>query len=97
MSWHSASNRHWGRDVSWILEHCPANEEWSKTFATEVEAVAELRKHICQECLDGRLGYVDSSAEGGIAYEERKKPDPTSAYDLLSTPCGCEYELTEQQ
>lgn len=78
----------------WILEHVPANEEWSKSFHTEAEAVAELFKHLCSDCKEGRLGYVDTSVDGGLAYEERRKPDPASMRDLLSTPCGCEYEIS---
>jgi hypothetical protein len=80
--------------MPWTLEHCPANEEWSKTFQTEAEAIAELRKHICESCMTGRFEYVDSSEERGFGVEQRKAPDPNSAYDLLSTPCGCEYELS---
>lgn len=80
----------------WILEHSPANEEWKKRFPTEAEAVVELRKHICGECLAGKWSYVDSRQPDGVGYEQRPAPDPTSAKDLLSTPCGCEYELYEE-
>lgn len=82
--------------MTWILEHCPANEEWSKTFSTKEAAIAELRKHICACCMAGEIEIMDSKSDGG-SFRERlcDPPDPASAYDLLSTPCGCEYELSE--
>lgn len=82
--------------MAWVLEHCPANEEWTKRFDTKVEAVAELFQHICSECLTGEIKYVDPDEPSGFGIEKRKKPDPASARDLLSTPCGCEYELYEE-
>lgn len=80
----------------WLLEHYPAGEDWEKSFDTEAEALEELRKHICQECMTGKLVYVDSSLPNGVGEEQRPVPNPESAYDLLSTPCGCEYGLTEE-
>lgn len=81
--------------MPWTLEHCPANEEWSKTFESEQEAIAELRKHICDSCMTGKFEYVDTEQQGGLGVEFRDVPNPYNAYDLLSTPCGCEYELSE--
>lgn len=66
----------------WLLEHCPAGEEWEKRFATEEEAVVELRKHICGSCMAGD--------------EDQIAPNPNSASDLLGTPCGCEYHLYDE-
>jgi hypothetical protein len=84
--------------MTWTLEHCPANEEWSKTFSTKEEAVAELLKHICSCCMSGMIDIVDSKSESGLTRERLcDPPDPTSAYDLLSTPCGCEYDLSEDE
>lgn len=76
----------------WELEKC-SMPEWTKQFSTEADAVAELRAHICGDCMSGRHGYVDSQVPGGIAYETVEPPDPNSARDLLSTPCGCEYHI----
>ena len=72
----------------WILEHCPAGSEWTKTFATEREALHELWLHLCEECLTGKYCVV-----GSDEIEEREPPQPDSAVDLLSTPCGCEFHL----
>lgn len=83
--------------MAWILEHKPAREEWSKTFETKELAVAELRAHICSDCMKGDILICDSGTDGGLRREHLcNAPDPNSAYDLLSTPCGCEYDLNEE-
>lgn len=82
----------------WVVEHCPAGEEWKKEFTTEAEAVACLLAHICADCLKGDILVVDSTAENGLRREKLcDAPDQSSARDLLSTPCGCEYELYENR
>ena len=81
----------------WVLEHCPAGEEWKKAFSTEAEAVAELAKHICSTCMAGEIAIVDTGQPNCQRIERLcDKPDPASACDLLSTPCGCEYELYDE-
>jgi len=82
--------------MSWIVEHLPARDEWTKKFDHSSDAVAELRSHICSDCLQGIQGFVDPSAPGGIRYEQRLVPDVHSAADLLSTPCGMEFDLYEE-
>ena len=80
--------------TKWIVEHCPAGEEWTKEFATKPDATACLLAHICDDCLKGEIVVVDSTADGGFRREKLcDAPDPQSASDLLGTPCGCEYEL----
>lgn len=81
-------------DMPWTLDHLPAREEWSKTFPTKAKAVAELRKHICGSCMAGCWGCPDP-AKCDSDCEKANPPDPSSARDLLKTPCGCEYELFE--
>lgn len=80
--------------MPWILEHYPAREEWTKKFATEAEAVAELRSHICESCMTGCFGCADPKECDGFC-DRDSPPDPQSASDLLSTPCGCEYGLRQ--
>lgn len=82
--------------MTWVLDHLPARDEWEKRFEKKDDAVAELRTHICEDCLQGRLGYVDSSAPGGVEYEQKMVPDAHSATDLLATPCGMEFNLYEE-
>lgn len=75
----------------WILSKV-STPDWDKTFLSEQDAIAELKKHICGECMSGKLGYVDSSVLGDVAYEQFEKPDGSLA-SLLSTPCGLEYDI----
>ena len=66
---------------------------WDMDFATEGEAVTELRKHICGDCLQGSPGFLDEVVDvefDGRVFECR------DAATLLSTPCGLEYEIEEQ-
>jgi hypothetical protein len=79
--------------MPWTLEHMPAREEWEKVFKTKKEAVAELRNHICLDCMGGIERYVSSQSPSGFGVRKRAKPNPESAKDLLSTSCGCEYSL----
>ncbi len=82
--------------MPWLLEHHPAREEWEKTFASEAEAVAGLRKHVCSDCMKGEIVCVDSASPTGFRRDKLcDPPDPTSARDLLGTPCGTEYSLRE--
>jgi hypothetical protein len=56
---------------------------WEKEFPTLDEAVTELRAHICELCWAGGSG-------------DPEPPPPRDCRDpvaLLSTPCGCEYDL----
>lgn len=81
--------------MAWVLSKMSLPDDWEKAFATEAEAVDELLLHICNECLAGELKYIDAEQPAGFGVEIRKKPDPSSATDLLSTSCGCEFELHE--
>lgn len=69
---------------------------WVKEFENKEDVVDELRKHICDGCLNPDLEDednwwavpVDVEYEG-VFYECR------DISTLLSTPCGCEYDVTE--
>lgn len=68
--------------------------EWDadKDFSTLDEAVTELRKHICRDCLDGSPGFLEDAVDitfDGRVFECR------DVGTLLCTPCGCEYHLEE--
>lgn len=65
---------------------------WDMDFATEADAVTELRKHICADCLAGSRGWLNEVVDqvvDGLLVECR------DAATLLSTPCGCEYGIEE--
>lgn len=59
---------------------------WTKEFATEADACAELLTHICGKCLAGEMSMVNAPTEHFPA------PLRDSIDDLLGTPCGCEFE-----
>lgn len=78
---------------------------WEKKFYSEYDLVEELRSHICNSCLRGGSTYVyeDNSGEicediepfvdvihDGVLYECRDLPT------LLSTPCGCEFFVEQE-
>lgn len=82
----------------WILDKMSLPNDWEKKFETEEEAVTELRKYICSDCLNGIDGIVDISVPGSIRFEKTPNgpPNPHSASDLLSTPCGCEFHIYDE-
>lgn len=63
---------------------------WTKEFADEGLLIDELRKHICDICLNGGepdyVIAVDVERDGEF-YECR------NLLALLSTPCGCEFDV----
>lgn len=65
--------------------------DWEKVFATKADACAELRKHICRECLAGEHNYV------GCETEYTTPPNPDDIDALLGTSCGWEFWLEEEQ
>jgi hypothetical protein len=68
--------------------------EWDAPIdlATLDEAVTELRRHICADCLAGSPGFLDDPVDvtfDGRVFECR------DVGVLLGTPCGCEYHIEE--
>ena len=77
--------------MTWMLMKCSA-PGWDKEFPTKDEAIDELRKHVCGDCLRGSPGFLDDIVDvetDGSVIECR------DASALLSTPCGCEFDLEE--
>jgi hypothetical protein len=63
---------------------------WEKEFPDLPSAVIELRSHICRGCLAGN----PENDEPALDYEvDGVKVECHDAIELLSTPCGCEYNL----
>lgn len=60
---------------------------WIKTFTNEIDLRAELYKHICSHCREGEL---DDQLLLSEAVNENSSID-----DMLSTSCGCEYQVEE--
>lgn len=65
---------------------------WRKRFATPGEALTELRLHVCDSCFAG--GEYDL---GNGEVHKEPAPNPDSLYDLLGTPCGCEFDVYENE
>lgn len=61
---------------------------WTKDFSSVEEARLELLNHICSDCRVGRDVIV---GVGEVWSDE--PPDVSNIRDLLSTPCGCEFDL----
>lgn len=61
---------------------------WSRDFACVSEAVAELREHICGDCLDG--GEFDSPLD--FEHEGRSFRCHDAGM-LLGTSCGLEFNI----
>lgn len=80
----------------WIVESLPSGMNICRSFETKEEAIAELRSHICRDCLDGIFRYVDSSQESGFSIDFTPIPDPNSLEDLLNTGCGAEWSVSEK-
>lgn len=62
---------------------------WTKEFDSVHDAIMELRDHICGRCLEG---YWEDSEPLDFEYEG-KTIVCMDAGALLSTPCGCEYDI----
>ena len=66
---------------------------WEKDFDSETELKAELYSHICDMCRPGEI-YKDDGEEYVIW-------DPvdgnSSIGDMLSTACGCEYMVEDEE
>lgn len=65
---------------------------WSKGFETEDDARAKLLSHVCEDCLKGELALVGHDDKHTFP-----APDKNSIFDLLGTPCGCEFEYEGAQ
>lgn len=63
---------------------------WEKDFDSEAELKAELYSHLCQTCKDGEKLYDES---GELVWEEFPVGPHDSIGDMLSSPCGCEYDV----
>jgi len=74
-----------------VLTKASLPDVWDKRFTSEDELITELRKHICGVCLrsgDEISGIVDvKSGDGWIECRD--------LVTLLSTPCGCEFDVTD--
>lgn len=65
---------------------------WEKDFENEEDLIDELRSHLCSLCLSGEEWEYSTPVDvtyNGIKYECR------CLGTLLSTSCGCEYEVEE--
>lgn len=74
----------------WILHKRSLPNAWKKEIATEEACVELLREQICHDCLKGILRFVSDEEEDifqGIP------PNLNNLDDLLSTPCGLEFEV----
>lgn len=63
---------------------------WVKEFDSLHDAVTELRRYICRDCLDGNLWEddepLDTVVDGTVYPCMELGP-------LLATACGCEFDL----
>jgi hypothetical protein len=66
-----------------ILHKVSLPNVWTKTFPNERALIVELKDYICGTCMRG-----DEWPE-----DEPHPPDPWSLRDLLSTSCGCEFDV----
>ena len=57
---------------------------WEKEFASEVEARYELYKHICFLCRKGEEEFFSEPVDQN-----------SSIFDMLDSPCGCEFSFEE--
>lgn len=80
--------------MKYILTYLPS-DQWqefnrSQEFDSEEKACQHLLKYICKDC---QLGTPNE--EDPWLYEPT--PDPENIWELLGTPCGCEwdYEISE--
>jgi hypothetical protein len=72
--------------------HKCSSPGWEKDFETMAAAIDELRTHICSDCLSGSPGFLDDVVDVGLDGRVFECCDESV---LLSTPCGCEYEIEE--
>lgn len=70
----------------YILEKL-SNTGWEKKYETKEEAVEELRKWICKGCIEGDPSLPDIFPP---------VEDESDAGELLSTSCGCEFDLYKE-
>lgn len=75
---------------------------WKKSFDTKDEVIDELREHICSSCLTGPSLWVGKNGE--LVEDDSFDEAVDVEYDgkwfycrdlstLLSTSCGCEFEV----
>ena len=63
---------------------------WERDFFTEDGARKELFKRICSMCQRGDEFVSD---DGEVLHKDAPVDKNSSIYDLLATPCGCEYDF----
>jgi len=73
--------------LNYILAKVSLPNEWKKEFHSKEEATTELLHHICKCCIDD-ISWKNS--EGKIIISQ-------SLEDLLSTPCGLEFNYEEKE
>lgn len=61
---------------------------WEKDFDSEEEARDELYNYVCHMCRQG-----DEMVEYG--WDPNPIDEKSSLEDMLSTPCGCEFDVEE--
>lgn len=74
--------------MTYRLHKCSLPNDWVRDFPSIGEAVTELRKHICRDCLDGSPGWLNEAVDvNGVECRDINT--------LLGTPCGLEFDLEE--
>jgi hypothetical protein len=63
---------------------------WEKDYNTPEEARLELYNHICKICREGDKAY---DKEGTLVYESDPVNEKSTIGELLSTACGCEFDV----
>jgi hypothetical protein len=64
---------------------------WEKEFQTENELKEELYRHLCGHCKDGHK----EEFEGELFYEQDPIDSDSSLDEMLSTSCGCEFYVED--
>lgn len=67
---------------------------WIKEYDNEADLKKELYSHICGSCRDGESFTNDDDET--IFYWEPVNEE-SSIPDMLNTPCGCEYDIGEDE
>jgi len=66
---------------------------WEKEFQTEHDLKEELYTHLCAQCKEG---YKEEfGAE--LFYEQERISMDSSLGEMLSTGCGCEFYVEEDE
>lgn len=69
---------------------------WEKDFLTETEAGLYLKSWICRGCRGvDEHGNISKPGDDPEADDFGCAHGSENVYDLLNTPCGCEFYLEE--